>query len=177
LRKLISILLLILFIYNICGYFVIFKGMQFEIKNNMKNLAVKALPDESFEIIKIANDYKESKNIRWLEKNEFIYKEKLYDIFRVKKDKDYTYYYCINDKSEEKLFANLQKQTDNNTDNNAPINQKSKSASKLIIDLALVNKIALTKQLSIFNYQFSIYNNNYSSVESEPISPPPEFRS
>ncbi len=140
----------------------------------MKSLASRALPDDSFEIIKIANDIKESKDLRWLEKSEFIYKGKLYDIFRTKKDKNHTYYYCINDKSEEKLFADLKKQTDNNTDNNAPVNQKSKSASKLIIELALLQNYQITK---LPNYQINKYNSikdNYSSIESEPVSPPPK---
>ena len=43
-------------------------------------------------------------NFKLLNKSEFIYKGKQYDIIKSTIKDNVTYYYCLNDKSEEKLF-------------------------------------------------------------------------
>lgn len=159
-----------MFIYNIFGYIIIFQCTLFQIKKNVKKYASKNLSEKELTIIKLTN----SNNIKWIDGSELIYKGELFDVIKQKTIDKITYLYCINDKTEEKLFSELQKDLNKNSDNGLPVNKQSKSLLKLIPTFAL---IAIFKLQPIINYIDIIYKSDadlYISVSLDIISPPPK---
>ena len=148
--------------------------MLFQIKNNIKTYAENTLSDDHFEVIQLNGN---SKNIHWIDKNELIYKGELYDIIRTKTENNITNLYCLKDKAEEKLFADLQKELNKNSDNNLPQNNKSKNLVKLISDVFLIKK---TQNIQSYNLRITThysYINTYSEINTETPSLPPEANS
>ena len=175
-KKFFSILFLFIFIFNIAGYFIVFKLMQYEARKEMKAYIKQNLNDEEMEVIVIPNNKigTAGSGFRFVEENEFIYNDKLYDIVRKKTDGNKTIFYCINDKFEENLFSGLFEHTKRNTDQNTPINEKSNKLTKSIVKEALPEKqvllhYAINQSITHFKYALFI-KEQFIPI----LSPPPK---
>lgn len=113
-------------------------------------------------------------SIRWKNEGEFWYNGNLFDLVKQKTFNDTVYYYCINDKQEEKLYANLNEQIRNNSEQQ----NAAKSLAKIISQKSeLVYFICRTEQktennVQIINYQELL--SLYKSLVISPLSPPPK---
>ena len=175
-KKIFSILLCSIFLFNVLGYFVVFKLMQHNVRKEMKARIKRNLRDEEMEIIVIPNNKigtKESE-FKYVKKNEFIYKGNLYDIVRKKDDGKNTIFYCINDKQEEALFAGLNEHIMRNTDQNLPANNNSKILSKNIIKEALPEKPEYLKSFITGNINDFYYTSLILEQYIPVFSPPPK---
>jgi len=102
--KLCSIVLIFSIFINTSGYVFIFTISQKIIKKEIKQLLRKSLPDEQVEFLKIKIG---DPNFRKVEKNEFVFNGRLYDIIEIRQKDGFMIIRCINDQKEEKLFKNL----------------------------------------------------------------------
>ena len=116
-----SILLLLLFAYNIAGLYVTFKVLQMEAKEEAVRQIAANLPEEDLDVIVIdssaLNDG--SSKIIWKEEGkEFRFEDKLYDVVRIKYSNGKAHLICLNDVNEENIIQNfsnfIHKKTDNN---------------------------------------------------------------
>ena len=151
--------------------------MQYSVKQEMKIFIKNNIPENELTKIIIPNSEltSSSSEFRQTDENEFIYKGKYYDVVRKKTIGDITIFYCINDSNEEKLFDELTEHVKQNTEQNAPLKNKSVQLLKNIIKEALpdkTNKFYKNQSISYISFTYiSYFNKNYSSV----FLPPPKF--
>lgn len=175
-KKTVSIFLFGIFLFNMAGYFIAFKSFQYQIKKEIKAEIKKSI--NSDELTAIVIDKKQINKLDWLEEGkEMHYNGKLYDVIKHTEDAASITFYCINDKQEELLFANLEEHIATHIAANKPIkNQASKKLSNTVIKLYFSNGQSFEFNSVLINQQafFSI-NLSYKSVLTETDSPPPEF--
>lgn len=175
-KKVISIFLFGIFLFNMAGYFIAFKSFQYQIKKEIKAEIKRNINPN--ELTTIVIDKKQTNKIEWLEEGkEMNYNGKLYDVVRLTKNDTSITYYCINDKQEELLFANLEEHIGAHVAANKPIkNQASKKLSNTVIKLYFSNEQSFEFNSALLYQQafFSI-NLSYKSALTENDSPPPEF--
>lgn len=102
-----SYLLLIVFLFNILGYVVVFKISQIQIKKEVKRELKSKIKRSELHLISVnQNDFDQ---INWVEEGkEFILNNKMYDIVKRETSGNTILIYCIDDKQEKALFANLE---------------------------------------------------------------------
>lgn len=176
LRAAISLLLFTAMIYLTSGYFVVFKLQQFHIKREVKQRLKAGVPESRLTLVKIPVEWEKSGSSQFqrIHAGEFRYHGEMYDIVRSEAKGDTTFYYCIHDKEETKLFANLDKliQTDS-----APNPERQKRLGEL---LKLLSQQYLapgnnTNKLVYTNMQYkSSYCFGLQTWSVEPPYPPPK---
>lgn len=104
-KKLLVYPVLLLLLFNSMGYYVIFELNRHQIRKEMHAGFRSSSPVTVIEF----KDGADVSVIRWVHKNEFIYKETLYDVVYVSKRAGKTIYYCLHDQKEERLVKEFQK--------------------------------------------------------------------
>lgn len=171
LSKIFSIVLIISIFMNTSGYVFVFSFSQKIIKKEIKQLLKKSLPDEQVEFLKIKIG---DPNYRKIEKNEFIYNNKLYDIIELRIKNGFMYIRCINDQKEEQLFKNLDDLISSNfKTEGARGNILNKLYSMMLFLVTPICKLLFQLQYLI-NYSLKNLISNSSFVPDIP-TPPPEI--
>lgn len=88
------------------GYFVVYKYNQYLVKKEMISQIRMGILHPDIVLLKILRPEKEPEFNR-VEKNEFVYYRKLYDIVVERKSGDTTLFYCLHDKKEELLYTHF----------------------------------------------------------------------
>jgi hypothetical protein len=178
LKKITSILLILLLFFDSCGYIFVYIELSNYFKKEGTRKISEYLPNDNLEIIIVhkSDIYNINSPIKFVKKQEIRYKDELYDICNEVSLGDSIYYYCLNDKNEnilEQAFANyLEKNTQDNSQN-VPIHNILKSIIKVAtIPLMFDNKyyqssIKLITQITNFFPQYS----------SDIPTPPPKIYS
>lgn len=153
------------------GFFISFTVIRDQIRSEIKRKIENSLNDEQLEVIILPSE-KIKSSVNWVrEDKEFIYHNKMYDVVRKKEENGKTIYFCLNDKKEEKLFADLDDHVRKNLSQNGRLKQIiSKSISNYyfeIITLPVTSLISITLHPE--------YNKSYSDFCGEIKSPPPKF--
>jgi hypothetical protein len=104
-KKLCSLVFLFIYFYNIVGYLVAIRVAQDQIRREVKALLKAGVPEG--ELITIAIKKDDERLLVWLKPHEFRYRGGMYDVIRSHVSNDTTYYVCINDVQEERLFEHL----------------------------------------------------------------------
>jgi hypothetical protein len=177
LKKFVSILLAALILYNMLGYMVVFQSYRFAIRKEVKRRIKNTVPENELIVIRLtAEDMRSGKNgYKKLDRNEFRLSDKLYDIVKRSATGDTTVFYCINDKQEEQLFANLDAHIKRQTDSNSPARQRSDLLIKNLVKQALLKQY--TFQLpDAYSYAYDLANVAIPEYSLPDIpSPPPKF--
>jgi len=158
------------------GYFIAFKAMQYEIKSNIISQIKLGVPTAEETVLTIAKS--DLTNIDWKEQGkEMVYNGKRYDVIKTKEEATTITYYCINDKQEETLFANLDNQINTHISN-----QKSSSkgtTKNMVNDIVKI----IFNQTSSFSFNseatssryFLPYEVSFTSETIQTTSPPPRI--
>ena len=119
-KKLSSILLLIIVVFNSLGFIVCFSIQQKQIKKEMKSIAKRSIDPAKLILIKSgpANISDAGFGLKFIDKDEFVYRGKMYDVVRKIKRGDTTLYYCLNDVKEDQLIAEFTGKLKENLDPN-----------------------------------------------------------
>ncbi|MBA3683327.1 MAG: hypothetical protein H0W73_19500 [Bacteroidetes bacterium] len=150
-KKTFSIILLTIFLFNLCGYLIFFKAAQFKVRKEIKALLKKKVPEKDLHIISFS--LKNIKNIEWEKKDkEFRYNGTMYDVVKWRKDKDSIFYYCINDHQETQLFAHLDELINKQIDNEKSPNGRAAKN--------LLKKFSVFKYISAENFAFVTTHNS-----------------
>lgn len=100
-------MLLFVLFFNISGQFLTFKASQYSIRREIKKEIKNQVPEN--ELVKISFTLSELCTIKWEETGkEFWYKGNIYDVVKKITCGDIINFYCINDRQEKMLFANLE---------------------------------------------------------------------
>lgn len=93
-------------LFQAAGYFFVFKILQHEIRQEIKQQIKAGVPEADLVLFKIFEG-KPHPAFQRVEEHEFRYHSKMYDIVRQEAHGDTTWYYCLADEKETQLFANL----------------------------------------------------------------------
>jgi hypothetical protein len=173
LRKVISILLLTVFLHdNIC-FLVLFKVMQIRVKHEIKREIESNIPFSELILIEINSQNIEELN--WLKfGKEFRLNGNFYDIVKTEYSGTKTKFFCINDKKERDLFKNLDsmilKQIMNHFNSNNILQKLINKTSSQY--LSQIINIIIPKTILFHTIISSI---KYTSFLREIPSPPPKL--
>ncbi len=167
-RKYISVLLLVLFLFVSNGYYLYFKYLQHTIRQEIKYEIRRGIDETELTVITILKD--EENEIYWTEKNtEFKYKGAMYDIVKTEVKNNKTIYYCINDVKEQQLFTHFTKQ--NSSQNRTLIELRKVISNKYFPESYSINNSVKEMVKHFATYQFI-----YKSIAIEILSPPPQIQ-
>lgn len=173
-KSTVSFFLLIIFLFNTIGYFVVFKISQNQIRKEVKREIKMRLNDS--DLHSIVFNKNELKKINWVKTDkEFVFGNELYDIVRTTDTGTTITYYCINDKQEEQLFTNLEEHINKHIASNK--NHKKNTLKAYDDNNKISNgfKIELHSILGMQIEKSWSYNHNSESVFLAKNSPPPRF--
>lgn len=132
-KKVIVYIIVIIFTFNLAGYYIGFIFLKYSIHYEVKKMILNNIDEKQITLIKLHKDDRKGPDFKMYEENEFRYKGSFYDIVRSKTINDTIYYYCINDKKESALFAKYEKYVNNNKDLTSSMRKKTKNILKYII--------------------------------------------
>jgi len=173
-RKILSILFAGLLLFNLFGYFFVFKCDQIQVKNEMKGMIRNGSLRASYEKIIVQNPGT-NPDFKLLEKGEIEYQGKLYDVISSRVSGTSVIFTCIKDTKEEQLLSRF-----SNSSSMAGMNlpEKSKNSQALlyhIIKHALLNKQSVQPPLTSFVFLFTKLLLSFHSISILPDFPPPRF--
>jgi hypothetical protein len=167
-RKYLSVIILMLFLFNIGGYYLWFSIVKSNIQKEVRQEIRKGLSEKDLTLITVpVND---EKGICWIKPGkEFTYQGKMYDVVKSKISDNKRLYYCIDDIKEKKLIAGFSK-----------MNETNQKARKLFVKFQNINVIQPEtvfhiNETSIHAYCIRSFNTK-SNIEEVTI-PPPKFAS
>ncbi len=115
LQRFIYILITLVLVIKIAGFFPLYKIKQWDIRENIEMMIEKHIFNEPLTQISISTV--NVKNLKWeREGKEFWYEGKLYDIVRSEIQNEMTNYYCIQDTAETELSFELQESINKQSD-------------------------------------------------------------
>lgn len=131
-------------LYSMCGYFVVYQGMQYAVKKEVKRKIKNSVPVNELHLLKISKQTEAEANpeiFQRIHEGEFRYYGQMYDIVYKMVSVDTTYYHCIHDKEEQKLFAELDKAINMYIAQNPEQQQKQKNfLQKLVKEYIIANR-------------------------------------
>jgi hypothetical protein len=176
-KKTISILFLFVFVYNMAGFLIVFKVEQYAGKSAMKEYVKNNIANSELEKVVISNAAIASttSGFRYLDNNEeFYYNGRLYDIARSGSDGVNTVFYCINDKNEERILANIDEHFQRNTDQNLPGKSQSSKLIKGMIKDYIPQKQSTLHKLTGTNILFQDSHQYFIEQYISVFTPPPK---
>lgn len=128
-KKVISILLLLIFWISAIGYFHIFKLMQAEIRHSVKSQLEQGVPEN--DLVRIS--FQGTEKPDWVrEGKEFRHLGRMYDIVKSAGEDGKTIFYCIDDRKESLLLAKMEKLLrDSSSEDKSPVS----TAIRILVSL------------------------------------------
>lgn len=105
-KKIFILTMLMVFLFNIMGYYILFEVRKQIVRAEMERLTSRS--DCKVTILRIA-DPGHDPAFKRIHKKEFLYRGQLYDIVLEKSDAGGTTFYCIHDTKEDALYKALRK--------------------------------------------------------------------
>ena len=173
-KRLFSFLFLIVFIWQLAGFFIYFEIERYHVRKDIKRAIKHSLPQNQYKQFNFTNE--EFKELTWINDHEFKMNERLYDV--VKKNKNEFGYSvsCIDDIQETVLFAELDEATVSNL-NNQPEKAPLKSFVK-VFKLAFIEPD--NRFLGLVNFETTnednqfFYQTLFSEFKKQKLLQPPQ---
>lgn len=175
-KQVVSSFLLLIMLFQSVGYFFAFKLRQNEIRREIKQQLLSGIPDDALVLLKISDSLTQRPNsqFRWIHKGEFRFDGQLYDIARSVAHNGETWFYCIADKKETKLVADLENQVRNEMNKNRTNKNQQDNLQRLLSPFTVsyfnpetVNRCDFVKINTFFIFSSKTWS-------SQPDLPPPK---
>ena len=165
-KKIISYIILLLFVFTTSGYYLLFKHIKHEIHHEVEQKIKNGIDKNELTVFIFLTD--EENSIHWIKKNkEFTVNGEMYDVVEIKIKNNKKYIYCLNDIKEKQLIARF---TRHNRRRNKILNIiKKVTADKYVPVQATIDQ--LNNETAVC---FGIYNCNFKSITGDVYSPPPQ---
>jgi hypothetical protein len=164
-RKIISLILLAVFLFNFEGHYLLYRIQQLKIQKDVKAEIRSKFADENLTLIIVPTN--DIPLIHWLRKDiEFFQNGKLFDVVRTKTIEGYTCYYCIDDIKEKQLIADYQKKCNQSNNSRKPIRAVPNN-------LFLISGFSVPIPQPIYSHEFHNPVFNFISRIEDTLSPPP----
>jgi hypothetical protein len=119
-RKYISLITVVIFLFDLGGYFLWFSACQKNLQKEIRHEIRKGLRKDDLSLIIVSGTGKPG--ISWIKPGkEFTYHGEMYDVVKMEVHNGMNYYYCINDIKEKQLISSYNKKN----------NHKREAAKKL----------------------------------------------
>ncbi len=170
LKKFFTSFILLLFLFNIFGFYIPYLVKRTVIRSEMNRLLEESLPGNL--IVKLSFDLNAEKDSpAWVrEGKEFRYNDEMYDVLKSEIHNGKVTYYCVRDRDEKELESSFEKLLKKNQDNEG----KSRNmAQKELSKYFPVAKIVIPSVQKANNFNICVIS-FYKSLNKEILSPPPE---
>jgi hypothetical protein len=174
-KRVFAALITLLFLFNLMGFYFVFSYNQYLVRSEMKRFIKAGYFEDSYVVLKIENPSL-NPDFKRVDKGEFRYKDKLYDIISETKTGNFTVFRCINDKNEEKLLAGFHHYFELASSQNNPV--KARHARALlyhVIKIALPEKYWILPPVVSAEISFINPIHPLSSIFYSPDAPPPKL--
>jgi hypothetical protein len=109
-KKLFAYILLLIFLFNSMGYYVVYEFNKMLVKREVRAI-IRNNPGK-FIVIRV-EDAAHHPDFTWLEKDEFVFENRMYDVVSEKRQGNVSVFTCIHDNKEERLVSGLKKVSGN----------------------------------------------------------------
>ena len=153
-------------LFNIGGYFLLFKLAQYKIYSDIKKEIIRGLSNDDLVLFVYNPD--QYSNIKWRAfEKEFSLNGNMYDVVKISQHENLRFLYCINDIKEKKLIENYAKKHHKDKDNKhkRPLNHKYCKPSCISV-ICTAN----------YRFDFLMKYNFYTFSNSDLEAPPPKFQ-
>jgi len=132
-QRAVAISLLFFMLLQAGGYFFVFKIQQHEIRQEIKQQIKAGMPEDELVLLKIPNALAHESRSFWsIPEREFRSNGVMYDVVRQEGHGDTTWYYCLADEKETRLFANLDEAVKRDMNQNPARQQKLERILQLL---------------------------------------------
>lgn len=174
-RRFIIAVFLLLYFYNFFGYIAVFSFLQYRVRSEVKKMLKESVPTSDLILFAFHTPTLDSNgySLRWIKSYEFRYAGGLYDVVRSYTGNDTTYFLCLNDSKEERLFENL--------DNHVRREMGHSGHQGMLDAFKNVFKDSIPPQCEILRNLFVLVSlipwtaEEYQSIVLDVPSPPPRF--
>jgi hypothetical protein len=163
LKKAAASFLLFIFLFNSMGYYFLFEVNRALVKREMT--AQMQRSGVKLSILRISDPVR-NPDFKRLDKREFLYQGKMYDILKEVKKGAVSIFYCIHDEKEQKLLAGFKKVCHS---------KLSHFLSEHVVKTALPVPGKIFSPLSGNRVRFPLLKNNICFADLLPATPPPEY--
>ena len=172
-RKFLSILFAGLILFNLFGYYFVFKCDQIGVRTAMNSMIKNGSYGANCEEITILNPTT-NREFKMLDKGEIQYRGKLYDVISTRVKGTSLVFRCINDTKEEQLIAQYHNYSSWFAGINLPERSKNSQAILYhIIKNALLNKQSVQPPMTSSIVLFFETVGDFNSISILPDFPPP----
>ena len=166
-KNIIVIGLLLIFLFNLGGYYIWYAILQWDIRQEVRAEIKKGLKEKDLCLISLP--LKDENTLHWEEKGkEFRFEGNLYDVVKTKVLLGKRIYYCINDKKERELIAHFQQSVQTKKEQEKRLRQ-SIDIQYLSPKSILISPHLLSERL--YFYYALIYRLHWIDIQS----PPPKW--
>jgi hypothetical protein len=166
LRKYLSVIILMFFLFNIGGYYLWFSFLKFNIQKEIRREIRQGLSENDLTLITVP--FNDESGICWIKPGkEFTYRGEMYDVVKIKISNDKKFFYCINDIKEKKLIADFSKANASN--------QKARKLLGNFLYLYVIQPESFFHINETSNHDFCIKSFDTSSNIEEVAVPPPKL--
>lgn len=110
-KKAAPILLLLILLFQSAGYLIVFKVQQTLIRHEIKQQIKAGIPESEQVLLIISHATQQNREVfQRIHSREFRYHGKMYDVIKREEKNGTTWFYCIGDEQETRLFARLDEQ-------------------------------------------------------------------
>jgi len=173
LKKLTSIILIFLFVFDSCGYFFVYYELSNYFKQEGFSKICDFISDNEMEILAfhIYDSVKEDSPLQILDKSEIKFNGILYDVCKKVSEGDSVFFYCVNDKNEnilEKVFSlYIENKTQENS-KNIPIRNILHNIIKIAIAPVLYNNIYFRNSFTYFTFFIDLIPQHSIDIPTPP---------
>lgn len=171
-KKLAVIAVLILFLVNTMGYFIVFRYNQYLIQQEMISRIRCGAFHEKIVFLKILLPERQKQFCR-IKKTEFTWFGKLYDVVAEDKNGDTTLFYCLHDNKEDDLLADYSIYLRRNSDSSRKDNSILAMLYNLITQ-ALIQQSSMAVQGQGIAFHFAVSKQIIIPVYLVHVAPPPK---
>lgn len=175
-RKTVSVILLLVFIFQSIGCLMIFKLQQLQVRHNVKHHILSTLANDELTLIKLPlnKDKSANRSYRFVNSDELRYAGNMYDIVRTETHGEETWYYCYSDKKETRVLAQLNDFVKNRMANDTQKKKQRENFQQLLNALFPVSR----QQYSLVDTFLSFLDTRYSfhlkTWSAPPLIKPPQ---
>ncbi len=170
------IILLLLLGFQSAGFLLIFKVQQLLIRREMKAQIKAGIPDDQLVLLRFPKTGEaDFSRPHWLiGEKEFRYQGKMYDVVRRLESGDTTFYYCIPDEKESRLFANLDEQVRNSMNQDPQRKKQNESLQRSFSQYLCTGYQDFPLLKREKEIEFSAYLFRLKTWIDPPSTPPPK---
>lgn len=158
-KKTISIVIIVSFVFNTIGFYILFLAVKYQNKERITELIHKGILDNYLILLKIPKKSFSQNNASFqrIESDELKYKGNMYDIVKEENHDSLIYFYCISDEVEDEIIASLENYTSNNSFGNQLKNKYNQNFIKQLLKDFLKDYLVASTP---FFYFFALSNHH-----------------